>query len=93
MSKGEESTIPAEGIKALSLEDEYIFNCIIFEPKEKEIEEKKSGNKTFSVMEKGLDYMSIPTEDHIVEIEGLGNSTYTAGMEDITMEDSEHGGK
>lgn len=93
MSKGEESTIPAEGIKALSLEDEYIFNCIIFEPKEKEIEEKKSGNKTFSVMEKGLDYMSIPTEDHIVEIEGQGNSTYTAGMEDITMEDSEHGGK
>ena len=71
MSKGEESTIPAEGIKALSLEDEYIFNCIIFEPKEKEIEEKKSGNKTFSVMEKGLDYMIIPAEDNIVEIEGL----------------------
>lgn len=93
MSKGEESTIPAEGIKALSLEDESIFNCIIFEPKEKEIEEKKSGNRTISVMEKGADYMSIPTEDHIVEIEGQGNSTYTAGMEDITMEDSEHGGK
>lgn len=93
MSKGEESTIPAEGIKALSLEDESIFNCIIFEPKEKEIEEKKSGNKTISVMEKGADYMSIPAEDHIVEIEGQGNSTYTAGMEDITMEDSEHGGK
>ncbi len=93
MSKGEESTIPAEGIKALSLEDEYIFNCIIFEPKEKEIEEKKSGNKTFSVMEKGLDYMIIPAEDNIVEIEEQGDSTYTAGMEDIIMEKSEHGGK
>lgn len=94
MSKGEESTIPAEGIKALSLEDEYIFNCIIFEPKEKEIEEKKSGNRTISVMEKGADYMMIiPAEDNIVEIEGQGDSTYTAGMEDITMEDSEHGGK
>ena len=93
MSKGEESTIPAEGIKALSLEDEYIFNCIIFEPKEKEIEEKKSGNKTFSVMEKGLDYMIIPAEDYIVETVGQGDSTYTAGMEDIIMEKSEHGGK
>ena len=93
MSKGEESTIPAEGIKALSLEDEYIFNCIIFEPKEKEIEEKKSGSKTFSVMEKGLDYMIIPAEDNIVEIEEQGDSTYTAGMEDIIMEKSEHGGK
>lgn len=93
MSKGEESTIPAEGIKALSLEDESIFNCIMFEPKEKEIEEKKSGNRTISVMEKGADYMIIPAEDNIVEIEGQGNSTYTAGMEDITMEDSEHGGK
>lgn len=93
MSKGEESTIPAEGIKALSLEDEYIFNCIIFEPKEKEIEEKKSGNKTFSVMEKDLDYMIIPAEDNIVEIEEQGDSTYTAGMEDIIMEKSEHGGK
>ena len=95
MSKGEESTIPAEGIKALSLEDERIFDCdcIMFEPKEKEIEEKKSGNITFSVMEKGADYMIIPAEDNIVEIEGQGNSTYTAGMEDITMEDSEHGGK
>ena len=93
MSKGEESTIPAEGINALSLEDEYIFNCIIFEPKEKEIEEKKSGNKTFSVMEKGLDYMIIPAEDNIVEIEEQGDSTYTAGMEDIIMEKSEHGGK
>lgn len=93
MSKGEESTIPAEGIKALSLEDEYIFNCIIFEPKEKEIEEKKSGNKIFSVMEKGLDYMIIPAEDNIVEIEEQGDSTYTAGMEDIIMEKSEHGGK
>lgn len=93
MSKGEESTIPAEGIKALSLEDEYIFNCIIFEPKEKEIEEKKSGNKTFSVMEKGIDYMIIPAEDNIVEIEEQGDSTYTAGMEDIIMEKSEHGGK
>ena len=52
MSKGEESTIPAEGIKALSLEDERIFDCdcIMFEPKEKEIEERKSGNITFSVM-------------------------------------------
>lgn len=95
MSKGEESTIPAEGIRALSLEDECIFDCdcIMLEPKEKEIEEKKSGNKTSSVMKKGADYMSLPTEDHIVEIEGQGNSTYTAGMEDITMEDSEHGGK
>lgn len=93
MSKGEESTIPAEGIKALSLEDESIFNFIIFEPKEKEIEEKKSGNRTISVMEKGADYMIIPAEDNIVEIEGQGDSTYTAGMEDITMEDSEHGGK
>lgn len=94
MSKGEESTIPAEGIKALSLEDESIFYCIIFEPKEKEIEEKKSGNRTISVMEKGADYMMIiPAEDNIVEIEGQGDSTYTAGMEDITMEDSEHGGK
>ncbi len=93
MSKGEESTIPAEGIKALSLEDESIFNCIIFEPKEKEIEEKKSGNRTISVMEKGADYMIIPAEDNIVEIEEQGDSTYTAGMEDITMEDSEHGGK
>ena len=37
--------------------------------------------------------MIIPAEDNIVEIEGQGNSTYTAGMEDITMEDSEHGGK
>ena len=44
MSKGEESTIPAEGIKALSLEDESIFNCIIFEPKEKEIEENIDPN-------------------------------------------------
>lgn len=93
MSKGEESTIPAEGIKALSLEDESIFNCIMFEPKEKEIEEKKSGNRTISVMEKGADYMIIPAEDNIVEIEEQGDSTYTAGMEDITMEDSEHGGK
>ena len=93
MSKGEESTIPAEGIKALSLEDECIFDCIMFEPKEKEIEEKKSGNRTISVMEKGADYMIIPAEDNIVEIEEQGDSTYTAGMEDITMEDSEHGGK
>ena len=59
----------------------------------KEIEEKKSGNKTFSVMEKGLDYMIIPAEDNIVEIEEQGDSTYTAGMEDIIMEKSEHGGK
>ena len=94
MSKGEESTIPADGIKALSLEHESICNCIMFEPKEKEIEEKKSGNRTISVMEKGADYMMIiPAEDNIVEIEGQGDSIYTAGMEDITMEDSEHGGK
>ena len=91
MSKGEESTIPAEGIKALSLEDEYIFNCIIFEPKEKEIEEKKSGNKTFSVMDTIDDCVS--TIHNIVEIEEQGDSTYTAGMEDIIMEKSEHGGK
>ena len=94
MSKGEESTIiPAEGIKALSLEDEYVLDCIIFEPQEKEIEVKKSGNKTFSVMEKGVDYMIIPAEDNIVEFEEQGDSTYTAGMEDITMESSEHEGK
>ena len=35
----------------------------------------------------------VSTIHNIVEIEGQGNSTYTAGMEDITMEDSEHGGK
>ena len=93
MSKGEESTIPADGIKTLSLEDEYVLDCIIFEPEEKEIVAKKSGDKTFSVMEKDADYMIIPAEDNIVEIEKQGDSTYTAGMEDITMENSEHGGK
>lgn len=93
MSKGEESTIPADGIKVLSLEDEYVLDCIIFEPREKEIEAKKSDDRTFSVMEKGADYMIIPAEDNIVEIEEQGDATYTAGMEDITIEDSEHGGK
>ena len=44
-------------------------------------------------MEKGIDYMIIPAEDNIVEIEEQGDSTYTAGMEDIIMEKSEHGGK
>lgn len=97
MSKGEESTIPADGIKALSQEKKCEVNYISFKPKPKREREnavvEQSDDKTISVMEKGADYMSSPTEDHIVEIEGQGNSTYTAGMEDITMEDSEHGGK
>ena len=95
MSKGEESTIPADGIKTLGPEEGYGVYYIAFKPEwEKEnIVVKQSGDRTFSVMEKGADYMIIPAEDNIVEIEEQGDSTYTAGMEDITMEDSEHGGK
>lgn len=95
MSKGEESTIPADGIKALSQEEKCEANYIFFKPKRERENAvvEQSDDRTISVMEKGADYMIIPAEDNIVEIEGQGNSTYTAGMEDITMEDSEHGGK
>jgi len=74
MSKGEESTIPADGIKALSQEKKCEVNYISFKPKPKREREnavvEQSDDKTISVMEKGADYMSIPTEDHIVEIDG-----------------------